>query len=112
MYAWSANSPPLSNVTDGLDGIGEGSHQLDDGAGDRPFRLALDGDAFHLARQAFHQGDNRAAMISTNDGIAFPVAKGVAGIDFGGSLVNVDTVREHMGGAATFARTPPFVVLA
>ena len=60
---------------DGLDRVGEGFHHGRDGVGDRAFGVTLDATAFHEARLAFHQGDDRAPMIGTNDGVAFPWPK-------------------------------------
>lgn len=96
---------------DGLDRVGVGLHHDLDGVGDRPFGVALDATAFDETRRAFHQGDDRAAMLGTNDGVAFPVAKGLPGLDVRGALVDIDTIWNQMGGTTALLRTTAFTIL-
>ena len=66
---------------DGLDRVGEGCHHSRDGVGDRTFSVALHATAFHEARSTFHRDEDRTAMISTDDCVAFPVTKGLTTLD-------------------------------
>ena len=75
---------------DGVDGVIERRHHRRDRVGDGGLRAASDGATDQKPGLSFHQRDDRAAMTGTGDRVAFPVAKGLAGIDVGRTLVDVN----------------------
>ena len=92
---------------DGVDGILETRHHLVDGVRDRGLGFAWHGTTRQQPGLAFHQGHDRALMTGTDNGVAFPVAKGLPAIDRGRTLGDVDAIRNEMDAGLRGSRSTP-----
>lgn len=73
-------------------GFGQVAERFDDGRGHVFGFFAGHGDGPKQIVFAFDQGDNGAFLVGADDGVAFPMAVRFECVDFGGALLNADTV--------------------
>ena len=90
---------------DGLDRILEGTHHRDDGFRDGFLGTSTDGTTDQKTRAAFNQGDDGTLMMGANDGVPFPVAKGLPGVHLRRSLVDIDTFGNELNASLATAWT-------
>ena len=97
---------------DGVDRVLERRHHRGNRVGDGGLRAASDGARDQKPGLPFHERDDRAAMTCPNDGVAFPVAKGLAGLDGGRTLVDINACGNEMGTGMRGSRSGPLAKLA
>ena len=79
---------------------------------DHALLAASDGTRDQKQGLPFHQRDDRAAMTLADYGVAFAVAKGLSGLDGGGTLVDVNACGKEMGTGMRGSRAGPLAKFA